>query len=98
MLRRRTVLQSLFSLGLISILQPSRYSWAINRFNELKIGQNDPFLQLMKIDLKQIDFAAPGANVYFTRIVTKDGKEYLSDKFTSHYRPWQAVYMKGTKE
>ncbi len=58
--------------------------------------QDDP--NMPKGEVKQIDFAAPGANVYFTRIVTKDGKEYLSDKFTSHYRPWQAVYMKGTKE
>lgn len=58
--------------------------------------QDDP--NMPKGEVKQIDFAAPGANVYFTRVVTKDGKEYLSDKFTSHYRPWQAVYMKGTKE
>lgn len=58
--------------------------------------QDDP--NLPKGEVKQVDFAAPGANVYFTRTVTKNGKEYLTDKFTSNYRPWQAIYMKGTKE
>jgi vancomycin resistance protein YoaR len=58
--------------------------------------QDDPTLP--KGQVKQIDFAAAGANVYFTRTVTKDGKTLLSDKFVSNYRPWQAIYMRGTKE
>jgi len=58
--------------------------------------QDDPTLP--KGQVKQIDFAAPGANVYFTRSVKKDGKVHLSDKFTSNYRPWQAVFLRGTKE
>lgn len=58
--------------------------------------QDDP--NLPKGQVKQVDFAAPGANVYFTRTVSKNGKTLLSDKFVSNYRPWQAVYMKGTKE
>lgn len=58
--------------------------------------QDDPTLP--KGQLKQIDFAAPGANVYFTREVKKDGKVIITDKFTSRYRPWQAVYLRGTKE
>jgi len=40
----------------------------------------------------QTDFAAWGANVYFTRTVTKNGKVIISDKFVSNYQPWQAVY------
>ena len=58
--------------------------------------EDDP--NLPKGVVKQVDFAAAGANVYFTRTVTKDGKIMISDKFTSNYRPWQAVFLKGTKE
>ncbi len=58
--------------------------------------QDDP--NLAKGVVKQVDFAAWGAKVYFTREVTKDGKTIISDKFTSNYRPWQAVYLRGVKE
>lgn len=58
--------------------------------------QDDP--NLPKGEVKQVDFAAGGANVYFTRTVKKDGKVILNDKFTSNYRPWKAVYLRGTKE
>jgi vancomycin resistance protein YoaR len=57
--------------------------------------QDDPTLP--KGEVKQVDFAASGANVYFTRTVTKDG-DTKTDKFSSNYRPWQAVYLRGTKE
>ncbi|KKQ35482.1 MAG: VanW family protein [Microgenomates group bacterium GW2011_GWA2_37_6] len=58
--------------------------------------EDDPTLQ--KGVVKQVDFAAAGAKVYFTRTVTKNGKVIIFDKFTSNYRPWQAVYLRGTKE
>ena len=58
--------------------------------------QDDPTLP--KGEVKQVDFAAAGAKVYFTREVKKNGKVIISDKFTSNYRPWQAVYLRGTKE
>jgi vancomycin resistance protein YoaR len=58
--------------------------------------QDDPTLP--KGVLKQVDFAAWGANVYFTRQVTKNGKVIISDKFVSNYKPWQEIYLKGTKE
>lgn len=58
--------------------------------------QDDPTLP--KGEVKQVDFSAAGANVYFTRTVKKDDKVLLSDKFVSNYRPWQAIYMRGTKE
>lgn len=58
--------------------------------------QDDPTLP--KGQVKQVDFAAGGANVYFTRTVKKDGKVILSDKFVSNYRPWQAIFLRGTKE
>jgi vancomycin resistance protein YoaR len=57
--------------------------------------QDDPTLP--KGEVKQVDFAAGGAKVYFTRTVTKDGKKFISERFDSNYRPWQAVYMRGTK-
>lgn len=58
--------------------------------------QDDP--ELPRGVEKQVDFAASGANVYFERTVKKDNKIYISDKFSSNYRPWQAVYLRGTKE
>ncbi len=58
--------------------------------------QDDPTLP--KGEVKQIDFAAGGASVYFTREVKRDGKAVINDKFASNYRPWQAVFLRGTKE
>ncbi len=57
--------------------------------------QNDPTLP--NGEVKQTDFAAWGADVYFTRNVTKNGKTVIYDKFVSDYQPWQAVYLVGTK-
>lgn len=53
---------------------------------------------LAKGSIKQVDFEAWGAKVSFTRQVIKDGKVIISDKFDSNYQPWQAVYLRGTKE
>jgi len=58
--------------------------------------QDDPTLP--KGEVKQVDFSADGANVSFHRTVTRDGKVILADTFVSNYRPWQAIYMRGTKE
>lgn len=58
--------------------------------------QDDPTLP--KGEVKQIDFAAAGARVSFSRTVKKDGKVLINDTYVSNYRPWQAVYLVGTKE
>lgn len=58
--------------------------------------QDDPTLP--KGTTKQIDFSANGARVSFSRTVKKDGKVIISDTYISNYRPWQAVYLVGTKE
>lgn len=58
--------------------------------------QDDPTLP--KGVEKQVEHAAPGASVYFTRQVSKDGKVVILDKFVSNFRPWQAVFLRGTKE
>ena len=60
------------------------------------VYQDDPTLP--KGQIKQVDFAARGAKVYFTRQVVKNGKVIISDRFDSNFRPWQAVYLRGTKE
>jgi len=57
--------------------------------------QDDPTLPVGQI--KQVDYSAAGADVYFTRTVTKDGKVLDYDKFNSDYQPWQAIYMRGTQ-
>jgi len=55
--------------------------------------QDDPTLPTGTV--KQIDFKAAGAKVTFKYKVTRNG-ETLSDRtFTSNYRPWQAIYLRG---
>ncbi len=58
--------------------------------------QDDP--NLPKGTEKQVEYAAPGAKVVFSRTVTRDGHEIIKDSFISNYRVWQAVYLRGTKE
>lgn len=58
--------------------------------------QDDP--TLAKGTIEQVDFAAPGASVYFSRKVYKNGDLILDDKFSSNFRPWQAVFLVGTME
>jgi vancomycin resistance protein YoaR len=58
--------------------------------------QDDPTLPVGTV--QQTDFAAWGANVYFTRAVTQNGQNIISDKFVSNYQPWQAIYLRGTKQ
>jgi vancomycin resistance protein YoaR len=57
--------------------------------------QDDPTLPRGQI--KQTDFAAWGADVSFTRTVTKNGKVIISEKYVSNYQPWQAIYLRGTQ-
>jgi len=58
--------------------------------------QDDP--TLAKGIIKQIDFAAEGARVSFTRTVMKNGKKITSESYASNYAPWQSVFLRGTKE
>lgn len=48
--------------------------------------------------IKQVDFAANGARVSFSRTVTKDNKTLISETYVTNYQPWQAAYLRGTKE
>ena len=57
--------------------------------------QDDPTLDAGVI--KQTDFAAPGAKVDFDYKVVKNGETLTEKTFRSNYRPWQAVFLRGTK-
>ncbi|MBI2021441.1 VanW family protein [Candidatus Daviesbacteria bacterium] len=61
-----------------------------------ELRQDDPTLP--KGTVKQVDWAAWGANVVFIRTVTKAGQLLSKDTFRSNFRPWQAVFLVGTKE
>ena len=61
-----------------------------------EIRQDDP--SLPKGTVKQVDWAAAGANVVFKRKVTKGGITYIDETVRSNFRPWQAVFLVGTKE
>jgi vancomycin resistance protein YoaR len=51
--------------------------------------------ELRKNEMKQVDWAANGADVTVTRTVMRDGGVLFQDEFTTHYQPWQAVCQYG---
>ena len=57
--------------------------------------QNDP--SLARGVVQQVDWSAWGAKAAFDWKVTR-GDEVLQERtFYSNYRPWQAVYLRGTR-
>lgn len=57
--------------------------------------QDDPTLP--KGTVKQVDWAAQGADVLFIRTVSRGGEVIIKETWKSKYRPWQAVYLVGTQ-
>lgn len=51
--------------------------------------------ELGKNQMKQVDWAANGADVTITRTVMRDGSVLFQDEFTTHYQPWQAICQYG---
>jgi vancomycin resistance protein YoaR len=51
-------------------------------------------------EVRQVDWAAEGADVSIQRTVFRDGAVYFEDAFNTHYEPWQAVceYGPGTED
>jgi hypothetical protein len=49
--------------------------------------------ELRKNEMKQVDWAANGADVTVTRTVMRDGAVWFQDHFTTHYQPWQAILV-----
>ncbi len=60
------------------------------------VYRDDPTLP--KGQTKQIEWAKDGLDVTIYRIIQEGGVEVQRDTFFSRYRPWQAVYLVGTKE
>lgn len=56
--------------------------------------QDDPSLPAGVI--KQIEHKVSGARVVFNYSVKRNGEEIYNKIFISNYRPWQAVYLRGT--
>lgn len=56
--------------------------------------------ELRKNEIKQVDWAAEGADVTVTRTVYRNGEAYFTGVFKTHYEPWQTVcqYGPGTEE
>jgi vancomycin resistance protein YoaR len=59
------------------------------------VYRDDPTLP--KGQKKQIEWAKNGLDVTVYRIIKENGQEVERDEFVSHYQPWQAVYLVGTK-
>ncbi len=56
--------------------------------------QDDPTLKTGVV--KQVDWSAWGAKTSFQYKVTRNGETLQDTTFYSTFRPWQAVYLKGT--
>lgn len=57
--------------------------------------QDDPTLPTGQT--KQVDWKAWGAKVSFDYKVTRNGETLIEKSFYSNYKPWQSVFLKGTK-
>jgi vancomycin resistance protein YoaR len=51
--------------------------------------------ELKRNEIKQVDYAAQGADITVTRTVWMNGQIYFSDIVQTHYLPWQAVCQYG---
>lgn len=60
------------------------------------LRQDDPTLP--KGTVKQVDWSAWGANVSFQRTVTRNSEVIANEVWKSNYKPWQAIFLVGTKE
>jgi vancomycin resistance protein YoaR len=60
------------------------------------VYRDDPTLP--KGQTKQIEWPKDGLDVTVYRIIKQNGVEVQRDTFFSRYRPWQAVYLVGTRE
>lgn len=58
--------------------------------------QDDPTLPVGTV--RQVDHEAWGASSSFQYRVTRSGQTIIDTKFQSVYRPWQAVFLRGTAQ
>jgi len=50
---------------------------------------------LSQDQIKQVDWAAEGADISVERTVSRGGQVLFTDTFSTHYLPWRAVYQYG---
>jgi len=60
------------------------------------IYQDDPSLPART--MKQVDWAAEGAKASFEYKVTRNGETLQDKTFSTAYRPWASVFLRGTGE
>ena len=60
------------------------------------VHREDPTLP--EGETRQIEWAKDGLDVTVYRVIKEGGVEVQRDTFFSRYRPWQAVYLVGTKK
>jgi vancomycin resistance protein YoaR len=60
------------------------------------VYKDDPTIP--KGETKQVDWAKDGLDVTVKRVVKEGDTVLHRDTFFSRYKPWQAVYLVGTKE
>ena len=58
------------------------------------VYQDDPSIPAGQV--RQVDWKAWGAKVTFSYTVTRGGETIYQKTFVSNYKPWQAVFLKGT--
>ncbi|TXH03001.1 MAG: hypothetical protein E6R05_03535 [Candidatus Moraniibacteriota bacterium] len=58
------------------------------------VYQDDP--SLLAGTTKQVDWSAPGARASFEYKVVRGGETLQDQTFSTVYRPWAAVYLRGT--
>jgi vancomycin resistance protein YoaR len=51
--------------------------------------------ELGKNEMKQVDWAANGADITVTRTVLRNGTVLYQDSIVTHYQPWQAICQYG---
>jgi len=51
--------------------------------------------ELAKNEIKQVDWAANGADITVTRTVYQNGAVLFQDNISTHYEPWQAICQYG---
>jgi len=78
--------------GRVSLLSPVRV-WGESP-PPPDLYQDDPSLPAGEI--KQVDWAAWGAKTAFDYRVEREGETIFSKTFTSNFKPWQNVYLRGT--
>lgn len=60
------------------------------------LHQDDPTLPMGTV--KKVESAVPGLKTKFDYTVTRDNEVIFQKTFLSVFRPWQAVYLHGTKQ